>query len=158
MIHSIHVQEVMASPVISAHKSGTLTDARALMKKHSINHLPILDENNAPIGMVSALDLNRLSDWRTQFKDLTQVGEKRNEDLFDSLLIEEIMVSPVTCVRQDATVIEVADLIEQEGIHCIPIINKQGATIGVLTAHDLLRLAYGAADDSSQISNPPKVV
>ena len=143
MLRSTLVDTLMSSPVVSARKSDTLTDAKVLMKEHSINHLPILDENNAPIGMVSALDLNRLSDWRTRFKALAKVGAKRDEDLFDSLLIEEIMVSPVTCVHQNATVKEVADLIEREGIHCVLIINEAGAAIGVLTAHDLLRIAYG---------------
>ncbi len=112
------------------------------MKKHSINHLPITNENNIPIGMVSSHDLNRLSDWRTYFKDLAQVGEKRDEDLFDSLLIEEIMISPVMSITKKATVKEAADIIESKGIHCVPVTRDNGTVEGVITAHDLLRLAY----------------
>jgi len=142
MLRATLVLNVMSSPVITAHKTATLTHLRKLMRENNINHLPIVDDTNMPLGMVSAMDLNRLSDWRTHFKNLAHAGDQRDENLFDSLLAEEVMVRPVFTISQDAYVKEAADLFDERRIHSLPVVNRSGKIVGIVTAHDLLRLAY----------------
>jgi len=144
MIVTTTVRTIMSSPVITGHKTDSLTQLRTLMQQNSINHLPIVDQANLPVGMVSAMDLNRLSNWRTRFKALAPDGERRDEKLFNSLLAEEIMNHPVHSISQDAALKEAAHLIETHHIHCLPVTNGAGEVAGILTAHDLLRLAYNS--------------
>jgi CBS domain-containing protein len=132
----------MSTPVISARRTDTLTHLRNLLRKQTINHIPIVDEIDMPVGMVSAVDLNRLSNWRSQFSELAHASDKQDKHLFDSLLAEEIMSTPVITISQEATVKEAADLIEQHRIHCLPVVNRAGRMVGIISAHDLLRLAY----------------
>jgi CBS domain-containing protein len=144
MLVNTSVRSAMSTPVITGNTTNTLTQLRALMQQESINHLPIVDEAMLPVGMVSSLDLNQMSNWRTRFKELAPDGERIDEKLFGSLLAEEIMIQPVLSISQDATVQEAAKLIEQHHIHCLPVTDKAGKLVGILTAHDLLRLAYGS--------------
>ena len=150
MLHTIEIQRVMSAPAITAKGSETLTAIRKLMKDREINHLPIVDDANMPIGIISALDLMQLSDWRMRFKDLARTGALRDETLFDSLLAEEIMVRPVRSIPLTANIKEAADVIEGQRIHCLPVTNETGSIVGIITAHDLLRLAY-------QNENPEQV-
>jgi len=50
------VKEVMTSPLITVHPDTPLTECAALMSAQRIHHIPVTDENNQPVGMISAAD------------------------------------------------------------------------------------------------------
>ncbi|KPL73590.1 hypothetical protein ADN00_14720 [Ornatilinea apprima] len=52
----IKVKDIMHKPLITIEKGRSLKDCAKLMKKHHIHHLPVVDEKNVLIGMISATD------------------------------------------------------------------------------------------------------
>lgn len=52
------VREIMTEKVLYVTKDQTIDDCMALMSKHHIRHMPVLD-NNLPIGMLSVMDVMR---------------------------------------------------------------------------------------------------
>ena len=50
------IKEVMNSPLITVTRTMSLKECSLIMKKHHIHHLPVVDEHNTPIGMISASD------------------------------------------------------------------------------------------------------
>jgi CBS domain-containing protein len=52
----VKVRDLMSSPVISVHQSVTLKDCAQMMNDHRIHHLPVIDDNENVIGMISATD------------------------------------------------------------------------------------------------------
>ncbi len=50
------VKDVMTSPLITVHPGTPLTDCAKIMREHKIHHIPVVDEHNQPVGMISAAD------------------------------------------------------------------------------------------------------
>ena len=55
----IKVSNYMSTGVISIPPSMGIREAFFKMKEHSIRHLPIVDETNTLVGIISAIDLLR---------------------------------------------------------------------------------------------------
>ncbi len=47
------VQDIMTSPALSVSLKTTVDEAAALMRKHHIRHLVVLDKNDALVGMLA---------------------------------------------------------------------------------------------------------
>lgn len=50
------VREIMTSPLIAIHQGMTLKECAQLMSDHNIHHLPVVDDQDLVIGMISATD------------------------------------------------------------------------------------------------------
>src|SRR3569833_2981333 len=53
----------------------------------------------------------------------------------------DVMTPRVITIREDASVEEAAQLMLQEGITGLPVIDRQGALVGIVTERDFLRRA-----------------
>ncbi len=51
------VQDVMSSPPIACRPEATVRDAAALMLKHSVHRIPIVDAQARVVGMVTRSDI-----------------------------------------------------------------------------------------------------
>ncbi len=50
------VRDIMTSPLISIHQGITLKECAQIMSQHNIHHLPVVDDQDLVIGMISATD------------------------------------------------------------------------------------------------------
>ncbi len=51
------VEQIMSSPAITAPANMAMMEAFLIFAKHGINHLPVVDADHRPIGIVTRLDL-----------------------------------------------------------------------------------------------------
>lgn len=51
------VREIMTLPILTARPDWTLKECSIHMQKHGIHHMPVADENNNLVGIISATDL-----------------------------------------------------------------------------------------------------
>ena len=51
------VEQIMVHPVVATTRHKTALYARELMARHRINALPVVDDDNRPIGIVTSSDL-----------------------------------------------------------------------------------------------------
>lgn len=54
---SVLVGEIMTKKVITVKKEASISDAAALMDKHKVNRLPVVDENKKLVGIVTRGDI-----------------------------------------------------------------------------------------------------
>jgi CBS domain-containing protein len=52
----VKVRDLMSTPIIAVHQSVTLKDCAKMMNDHRIHHLPVIDDSDNVIGMISATD------------------------------------------------------------------------------------------------------
>ena len=52
----INAGEIMNSPLLTINKNAMIQDCAVLMRKHQIHHLPVVDDNDRLVGMISATD------------------------------------------------------------------------------------------------------
>ena len=51
------VRLIMTAPVVTADPDWTLKDCSIKMMEHGIHHMPVVDENQLLVGMISATDI-----------------------------------------------------------------------------------------------------
>lgn len=52
----VRVREIMTSPLITVQADMTVTECAQIMNEKKIHHLPVVDQKNVLIGMISASD------------------------------------------------------------------------------------------------------
>ena len=52
--------------------------------------------------------------------------------------VKEIMTAPVVCARAEASIADVATLLAKHRISAVPVMDDQGAVIGLVSEYDLL--------------------
>lgn len=51
------VREIMSGPIVTGNPDWTLMECSQVMQEHHIHHLPITDETDALVGIISATDI-----------------------------------------------------------------------------------------------------
>ncbi len=110
------ISEVMTSEHIVTASAGTsLTQAEAILKKHKIEKLPVVDDQNRLIGLIT-------------FRDITKLGQKpiANKDVYGRL-----RVAAAIGVTGDA--VDRAEALVNAGVDAIIIDTAHGHTKGVVS-------------------------
>jgi CBS domain-containing protein len=143
----MQVRDIMNTEVVTIARGNTLAAAAALMLEHRINGLPVLDEQGSVVGMVGIRDVLRVpipSHSDMLIIKWTRLDEKARE--LTRTTVEQVMAREVVSVREDATVIEVAALMANRGVHPIPVI-RDGRLVGVIGRADVMRVLLALSDD-----------
>jgi len=90
------VKKIMQSPVIVINRAETVSHARKTMMKERLSRLVVVD-GSRPVGTLTRRDIiKNLSDYKMRQRDL------------DSILVDEIMKTPVTTIGEEDSVGEAA--------------------------------------------------
>lgn len=117
--------DVMVPNPIQVKASITVFEAIKTMEKYNIASLIVVDEDDVVLGVVTAKDLI----LRVFAKGL----DPRNTR------IVEVVSRPVTVVEPDTLLKDVINLMIGTGHGHIPVINKSGKAIGIVTIDDILK-------------------
>lgn len=128
MPHRMRVAEKMIREVL------TLADARRLMERAAIRHLPVV-RNGAVVGVLSHRDL--LAASFSLFADVSPQEERRVLSRIPvcEVMHEALVVSPRTLVP------EAAQIMLERKLGCLPVTDDEGRLLGIITDADCVRLA-----------------
>lgn len=129
----MHISHYMTQPVIAAEPDEGVRTAFFRMREAGIRHLPVLDRNRHLLGWISDRDLRR-PDWVDPDAD-TSFGYR----LEDDLLVRDLMTTNVVAVHTYDPVRKAAAVILDRKYGALPVLDKTGACVGVLSAIDLVR-------------------
>jgi CBS domain-containing protein len=128
------VRDIMSSPAITVGPDATLPAANALMKEKEIRHLPVLEKGRLA-GIVSRGDLREASISASINADQYEL-----HFLLNKLTVGKLMTRKVRTVAPDALVVDAADLMTEHKIAGLPVVDSEGAVIGIVTESDLLKM------------------
>jgi acetoin utilization protein AcuB len=135
----MRVRDLMSRTPITALSDTSVLDARALMAKERIRHLPVTDSDGELLGIVTDRDI-RL----TLPSPATTLSVWEMNHLLAKLAVGDVMTkSPIT-VDPDRDAREAAWLMLEHKIGALPVL-KDGRLVGILTETDLLR-AFAAGE------------
>ena len=123
------VAEFMTRTVSTLRESDTVETARRVMEAGQIRHLPIVDGDGRLAGIVSDRDLARAEG----------AGQP----------VRELMTVEVETVAPDTHLTEAALLLIRDRIGSLPVCDRDGKVVGIVTESDFVRLSYqllGGAD------------
>jgi len=129
------VRDWMTSPVIYIGPQTTLPEAHRLMAEHNFRRLPVVDNNDQLIGMVTRGDVRG-----AEPSQATSLSVWELNYLLSKLCVEEIMThSPIT-VPEEATIGEAARLMLNYRVSGLPVVNQHGRLVGIITESDIFRM------------------
>jgi CBS domain-containing membrane protein len=136
------VQEVMRREFVALKATEHLDLADDIMTLGQIRHLPVLEDGKL-VGIVSQRDL--LAHSLAKALDF----EPRDRRTFlKSVDISEAMTRQVLTVEATTSIEEAARLLIRHRIGCLPVVDRAGVPVGIVTETDLLRAAYLSGDEA----------
>jgi acetoin utilization protein AcuB len=136
----IKVSNYMSPRVLSIPPTMGIREAFFKMKESAIRHLPIVDENNTLIGIISDRELRR-PNWVDEAQDISHVYYLDN-----SMLVSDVMITNVHVVHTYDTLSKAVSLLLDNHIGAAPVLDKTGTLVGMLSSIDLLRALKDSID------------
>jgi CBS domain-containing membrane protein len=123
---------IMTTELITLLPTANLAEARELMHRHKIHHLPVVNDNNTLIGLVTLTNLLAATDSVLRDPD----NSIRPEDV----IVKDIMVTDVATVDEHASLRQAALFLEKHRIGCLPVVTD-GMLKGIITETDFVAVA-----------------
>ena len=134
VIKTMRVKNRMTPNPIVANLETNYNEALRLMKKNNINHLPIVDNNGRPLGIVTTGGM-----LRAMPSPMTTLNVYEIASLLDNVTMGSIMVSPVLAVDESCSTTNAANFMLQNKIDSL-LVMRDGALVGIITAADIICL------------------
>ncbi|SCE19713.1 CBS domain-containing protein [Streptomyces sp. DvalAA-43] len=132
----------MTRDVVRARRDLPFKEIVRLLAENAVTAVPVVDELDRPMGVVSEADLLRksadLSDpnGRTPIPHLEAWERAKAE----GARAEELMSAPAVCARPEWTVTEAARLMEVQDVKRLPVVDETDKLLGIVSRRDLLRV------------------
>lgn len=135
------VCDLMTKGVVSVKPTMTLREAAALLVEKRISGMPVVNDENEVVGVISEADIlvkaggsvsrNRLLGWLLE-------PDFGDEDKIRAETVGEAMSAPALTVTSHRPVHEAARLMVTEGVNRLPVL-EDGKLTGILTRADVVR-------------------
>jgi CBS domain-containing protein len=139
----------MTRQVFSAKRGTPLKEVAGLMAKEKVSGIPVLEEDDKVAGIISEKDFlsSMGSGDRTHFMAFIAecLSGKGCADFPVHLKkAEDIMTAPAISVREDATVFEISNIFTQRNINRVPVTDRGGKLLGIVSRADIVRASLMA--------------
>jgi CBS domain-containing protein len=145
---NVLVEKLMAHPVITIQPGSTLADAAHLLVTNKISGLPVVDDDNKIIGMITEADFLRTlgvpthqhghSVWHTLENMFAQPVQIHDPDC----LVSDLMTKDVITVLPGQTLHQVLDVMKQNQIKRIVVCDEAQQVVGMITRSDLVKVFF----------------
>tara|TARA_R110002153_G_scaffold17413_1_gene60677 strand:- start:19983 stop:20414 length:432 start_codon:yes stop_codon:yes gene_type:complete len=139
------VEKIMTKPVVTVTMDDTLRQVKHIFENAKFHHLLVVDEGKL-YGVLSDRDL-----LKSISPFIGTVQETVHDKFTLNKKVHQIMSRKPITLTPSADVYEAISLFNQHSISCIPIVNEQGAPIGVVSWRDILRIIE--ANHNKKLSN-----
>ena len=130
----VFVGSLMTSPVTTVPADTPAKAAAALMLDEGISSVVVVDEDNRLEGILTSTDF---------------VAIAAAEASAAAFSVADHMTTDVVTTSAQASIVDVADLFIEHGIHHIPVVDDTEGVVGMVTTTDLTAYLSGAVDGES---------
>ena len=136
----VSVNQIMTTEVITVRPEDTMEMVHRIFQTTDIHHLPVIDADGKVIGIISKADYYSISNAFPLFRP--DLREAANERLFKSLLVEDVMTRQVATLSPEDSLAVAAGFFKENIFHALPIVDKHGKLVGIVTTFDLLNYFF----------------
>ena len=138
-------RDVMVSPVITVPATASVRDVAAALLQHGISAVPVVDDHNRLVGIVSEGDLMRRSEagterrrswWLTGFAGSETLAAEYVKS--HALRVVDVMTRNVVTATPDIPLHEIAALLEKNSIKRVPVV-ENGELVGIVSRANLVQ-------------------
>ncbi|MFI8320497.1 CBS domain-containing protein [Streptomyces sp. NPDC085529] len=141
------VGEVMTGDVVRAHPGTSYKELARLLTTHRVGGLPVVDDDDKVVGVVSLADLTRRQGahgrpgpGRGRVLGALRRIVRARPVAGTALTAGGLMSSPAVTVHPEQRVVDAARIMERRHIDRLPVVDEEDRLIGITTRRDLLRV------------------
>ncbi|GBF36028.1 IMP dehydrogenase [Methanofervidicoccus abyssi] len=112
-------EDIIIRDVITISQDSNIGDAKKIMELYSIGGLPVVDENNKLVGIVTTRDIKYIQE--------------------DNIPVKEVMTKDVVYSDENITHEEAMSIMYENRIERLPIVDEGNRIIGMITLRDILK-------------------
>lgn len=131
----MRARDIMTRSVISVRTDTPVQRAAALLTEAGITSLPVLDEDDRVVGILSEVDLIR---DRMPHDPRSHLRPEAHEQPDPATRVGAVMTETVVCLGENADAADLAALMLENNVRAVPIVDG-GHLIGIVSRRDLLR-------------------
>ena len=141
----MRVAEIMTTNVVTVGPKTGVRDIAKLLLDRGISAVPVVDETGHPLGIVSEGDLvrrvetgteTRKSWWLRMFGDPDETAGRFAKE--HGHTAEQVMTRRLMTTTEDASLAEVARLLERHRVKRLPVV-RDGRIVGIVSRANILR-------------------
>jgi acetoin utilization protein AcuB len=118
----------MTTKVVTIDANADISEAQEKMRQYRIRHLPVIDEQDRLIGIVTDRDI----------RSALPRGTSRPQEE-GGLHVKDIMTPEPRTIGPESTIQDALLLIEELRVGALPVVNEDGKLAGIISVRDLLR-------------------
>ncbi len=148
----IPVRNIMVKDVVAVKKDCDLHETARLLSERRISGMPVIDDENRVIGVISEADILLLAGMKREhsFRDVLKsiLGEPLPVRKTGSR-VHQVMSFPPITAKADDLVSEVANILDQRRIKRLPVVDDDGKLIGIISRADIVRAIGNSVQSDS---------
>ena len=136
------VSDVMTTPVVRVRRDTGFKEIAKLFAEYGVTAVPVVDDDECPVGVVSEADLLRKEAGRLDPGGLSTapVPDPGDRAKAAAATAEGLMNSPAVTARPQWTAVEAAQAMERHRVKRLPVVDEAGTLVGIVSRADLLRV------------------
>ncbi|KXK39871.1 MAG: CBS domain-containing protein [Saprospiraceae bacterium] len=137
---NMKVKELMTSDLHTVKQDTLLKEVKNIFDSERIHHIPVVNDNNEFVGIISSTDVMLLLDWGTKLELPSSM--RKNNFLLTSNLAKDIMETNVIRVTPEDTIQRCVQIFRENYFRALPVVDKNDHLVGIITTYDLMVFAY----------------
>jgi CBS domain-containing protein len=137
------VQDLMTTPVVTVGPETPFKEIVARLAEHRVSAVPVVDDGRRVLGVVSEADLLLKEEFPEPEQDLPLWWTKRarlDRAKAAASVARDLMTVAVVAVSPDATVAEAARRMHTAKVKRLPVVDRTGRLVGIVSRSDLLKV------------------
>lgn len=129
------VTKAMTRKVITVRPEDNLVDTRELMKTHKIHHIPVVEEGERLVGIISDRDVRSATPSSLYYES----GSERERAKLERFKVRDVMTKNVITLSLRDTIQDALLLLLKYDVGALPVVHSDRRLVGILAVRDLLR-------------------
>ncbi|MBN1874878.1 MAG: CBS domain-containing protein [Anaerolineae bacterium] len=131
LIRELKIAPVMSTSLLTLSPDNTMAELKIMMRQHRISGVPVVQDNNELVGVVSLEDLIRAM----------EAGK------LDTPVREFMTTQNLVTAYDQETLMEALRRLESTHVGRIPVLNSRGKLVGIITRSDVMAALIKALQD-----------
>ena len=145
-------KDIMTTDVIVANKNDIIANVANLLIKEKIGGLPVVDEENEVVGIISETDIMKKESHVDSPRMLNFIqgiifldDMKKFEDEMRAIAaykVEDLMSKDIITVNENDTFDYVANVMINKSINRVPVVDENNFLKGIICRYDIIKAMY----------------
>ena len=130
------VSDIMVRNLITLNPASNLKEAETLMANKHIRHIPVTDEHNKLLGLITQKEF-----LGEAFRITDKFGAHQLSQYLTQTRLADCMKTTLTTVHPETDLREAGDSLHSMKQGCLLVVDDAGQLCGILTSQDFVKLA-----------------